>query len=103
MSASLWLLVEIVEHELIRAFPATQSALPVTMAMIDIAIEKDLADALALVPRRMKALLLRRPNQWVRCSDTEHPGMVHWSQPIHAKHPFLRPAAQRRVPPRAET
>jgi hypothetical protein len=43
------------------------------------AIEEDLADALALVTRSIKALLLRQPDQWVRCSDTEDPRMVHWS------------------------
>ncbi len=49
------------------------------MAMINIAIQEDLADALALVTRSMKALLLGEPNQWVRCSDAEEPRMVHWS------------------------
>jgi hypothetical protein len=56
--------------QLIGAFPAIQSAFQIKMAMIDIAIQEDLADALALVTRRVKALLLRQPNQWVRCSDT---------------------------------
>jgi hypothetical protein len=49
------------------------------MAMINIAIQEDLADALALVARSMKALLLGQPNQWVRSSDTDDPRMVHWS------------------------
>ena len=51
----------------------------VRMAMINIAIQEDLADALALVARSVKALLLDQPNQWVRRSDTEDPKTVHWS------------------------
>jgi hypothetical protein len=46
------------------------------MAMINIAIQEHLADALAVLARSMKALLLGQPNQWVRCSDTENPRMV---------------------------
>src|SRR5271169_3749581 len=65
--------------QLIRAFPATQSAFQIKMAMINTAIQEDVADAFALVARSMKALLLGQPNQWVRCSDTEDPRMVHWS------------------------
>jgi hypothetical protein len=33
---------------------------------------------LALIARRMKALLLSEPNRRVRCSDAEDPRMVHW-------------------------
>ena len=65
--------------QLIRTFSAIQSAFQIKMAMINIAIQEDLADALAVVARSMKALLLGQPNQWVRCSDTEDPRMVHWS------------------------
>jgi hypothetical protein len=53
--------------------------LPNKNGMINVAIQEDLPNALALVARSMKALLLRQPNQWVRCSDTEDPRMVHWS------------------------
>jgi hypothetical protein len=47
--------------------------------MIDIAIQEDLPNAIAVVTRSMKALLLGEPNRWVRCSDAEDPRMVHWS------------------------
>ena len=71
--------VQIALIQLIRAFRAIQSAFQIKMAVIDIAIEEDLADALALVTRSIKALLLRQPDQWARCSDTEDLRMVHWS------------------------
>ena len=65
--------------QLIRTFPAIQGAFQIKMAMINIAIQEDLADALALIARSMKALLLGQPNQRVRRSDTDDPRMVHWS------------------------
>ena len=65
--------------QLIRAFLAIQGALQMKMAMINIAIQEDLPNALASVTRRMKALLLGEPNRCVRCSDTEDPRMIHWS------------------------
>jgi len=43
---------------LIGAFLAIQSAFQIKMAVIDVAIQEDLPNALALVARRMKALLL---------------------------------------------
>ena len=65
--------------QLIRAFLAIQGAFQIKMAMINIAIQEDLPNALALVTRRMKALLLGEPNRWVSCSDTEDPRIIHWS------------------------
>jgi hypothetical protein len=65
--------------QLIRAFSAIEGAFQIKMAMTNIAIQEDLADALALLARRMKALLLGEPNQRIRRSDTEDPRMVHWS------------------------
>jgi ATPase subunit of ABC transporter with duplicated ATPase domains len=50
-----------------------------TIKMLLGMIRPTCGDALALVTRSMKALFLRQPNQWVRCSDTEDPRMVHWS------------------------
>ena len=52
------------------------------MAMINIAIQEDLPNALAVVTRSMKGLLLGEPNQWIGCSDSEDPRMVHWSPAI---------------------
>jgi hypothetical protein len=65
--------------QLIRAFLAIQRAFQIKMAMINIAIQEDLPNALALVTRSMKALLLGEPNRWIRCTDTEDTRMVHWS------------------------
>jgi len=51
-----------------QSFPrAVQRAFQIKMAMINIAIQEDLPNALALVTRRMKASLLGEPNRWVRC------------------------------------
>jgi len=55
---------------LIGTFLAIQRAFQIKMAEIDIAIQEDLPNALALVTRRLKALLLGEPNRWVRYSDT---------------------------------
>jgi len=41
--------------------------------------EEDLPNALALVARSMKGLLLGEPYGRIRCCDTEYPKMVHWS------------------------
>jgi hypothetical protein len=65
--------------QLIRTLLAIQHAFHIKMAVIDIAIQEDLPNALALVARGMKGLLLGEPNQRVRRSATENPGMVHWS------------------------
>jgi hypothetical protein len=73
------------------------------VAMINIAIQEDLPNALALLTRSMKAFLSGEPDQGIRCSDTEDPRMFTRPQPMRAKHPFFRPDVQRRVPPRAET
>jgi hypothetical protein len=62
-----------------RAIPAKSRAFQTKMAMINIAIQEDLPNALAWVTRSMKTLLLGEPNQWVRHSDTEDPRMVHCS------------------------
>jgi hypothetical protein len=43
---------------LIRAFAAIQSPFKIKMAMINIAVQEDLPNALAQVTSRMKALLL---------------------------------------------
>jgi hypothetical protein len=40
------------------------------MAILDIAVQEDFPNALTLVARRMKALLLGEPNRRVRSSDT---------------------------------
>jgi hypothetical protein len=64
---------------LIRAFVAIQRTFEIKTAMINIVIQEDLPNALAVVTRSMKALLLGEPNRWVRCSDAEDPRMVHWS------------------------
>ena len=61
----------------IRAFVAIQGAFQIKMTMINIAIQENLPNALALVTRRMEALLLGESNRWVCCSDTEYPRMVH--------------------------
>jgi hypothetical protein len=65
--------------QLIGAFLAIQAVLQIKMAVFDIAVQEDPANAVALVTRGMKALLLGEPNRWARCSDTEDPRMVHWS------------------------
>jgi hypothetical protein len=66
--------------------------------MINVAIQEDLPNTLALVARSMKALLLRQPNQWVRCSrnrGSEDGSLIT----ANSRASFLRPDAQRRVPP----
>ena len=56
-----------------------QSAFQMKVAMINIAVQEDLANALALVACNMKALRLGEPNHWVHCSDTEDPRLIQWS------------------------
>jgi hypothetical protein len=62
-------------------------------AMINIAMQEDLPNALSVVTGSMKALLLGEPNRWVRGSDTGMRGWFTGPQPIHAKHPSLPPEA----------
>jgi hypothetical protein len=69
--------------QLIRAFLAIQRASQIRIAILNIAIQENLPNALALVTRRMKTLFLGELDQWVRCSDAEDPGMVHRS-PAHS-------------------
>jgi hypothetical protein len=63
-------------------YESTAEGLSKQKGMINIAIQEDLPNALALVTRGMNAFLLGEPNQWVRCSDTEDPRMVHWSPAV---------------------
>jgi hypothetical protein len=51
------------------------------MAIFNIAIQENLPNALALVARRMEALLLGKPHRRVSDSNTEDPAMVHWLPP----------------------
>src|SRR5216683_7461297 len=51
--------------QLIRGFLASRSTFQIKMTIINIAIQENLPNALALVARRMKALLLRELNRWV--------------------------------------
>ena len=67
------------EEAFVKSALEAQRAFQIKMAVIDIAIQKYLPNALALVTRRKKALLLSEPNRWVRRSDTEDPRMVHRS------------------------
>ena len=67
------------EEAFVKSALEAQRAFQIKMAVIDIAIQKYLPNALALVTRRKKALLLSEPNRWVRCSDAEDLRMVHWS------------------------
>jgi len=63
------------------AFLSIQSAFQIEMAIVNIAIQNNLANALALVARGMKGLLLGEPIRGSCGSDTEDPRMVHWSPP----------------------
>jgi hypothetical protein len=56
--------------EFIGAFVPIELALEVEMAKVDIAVQKNLADALAFIARRAKALLLREAQRGVCCSDS---------------------------------
>src|SRR5947207_14526972 len=56
--------------QLIRTFLAVRSTFQIKMTIINVAIQEDLPNALTLVTRRMKALLLGKPSRRVRCSDT---------------------------------
>ena len=67
--------------QLISGFLAIWSTFQIKMTIIDIAIQENLPNALTLVTRCMKALLLRELKRWVRGSDTEDPRMVHWLPP----------------------
>src|SRR5580700_12208421 len=55
--------------QLIRAFLAIRRTFQIKITIIDIAIQKNLPNALTLIARSMKALLLGEPGRWVRCSD----------------------------------
>src|SRR5579872_213737 len=65
--------------QLVRTLLAIQRAFQIKMPIVDIAIQKYLPNALALVTRRMKGLLLGEPDQRVRCSETDNARMVHCS------------------------
>ena len=58
---------------------AIQKTFQIKMAMINIAIQEDLPNVLALVTGSVEAFFLCKPNPWVRCSDTDDPRMVHCS------------------------
>jgi len=63
--------------QLIRALLAIQRAFKIKMAIINVAIQEDLPNALALITSRMKGLLLGKPDRRVCRPDTENPRMAH--------------------------
>jgi len=65
--------------QLIGGFLAAQGAFEIKMAIVNIATQEDLPDALALAAGSMKRLLLGEPNRRVRSSDTEDTRMAHCS------------------------
>jgi hypothetical protein len=65
--------------ELIGARAAVLWTFQIEMAVVDVAVQKDLPNTLSLVTRGMKALLLAEPMRRIRCSDAEYARMAHWS------------------------
>jgi hypothetical protein len=62
--------------ELIGAFVPIEVAFKIEMAKVDVAVQKDLPDAFALISRGTKALLLRKPELRVCRSDSDDGWMV---------------------------
>jgi len=62
--------------ELIGARAAVQWTFQIEMAVVDVAVQKDLPNTLSLVTRGMKALLLAEPMRRIRCSDAENAGRL---------------------------
>jgi hypothetical protein len=56
--------------EFVGAFVPIEATFKIEMAEVDIAVQKNLADALAFIAGGPKALLLREPQRRVCCSDS---------------------------------
>jgi hypothetical protein len=56
--------------QLIRAFLAIRSTFQIKMTIVNVAIQKNLPNALTLIARSVKGLLLGKPSRRVRCADT---------------------------------
>lgn len=64
--------------KLIGAFVPIETTFKIEMAKVDVTIQKDLPDALALISRNTKALLLCKSEQRVRRSDSDDGWMVQF-------------------------
>ena len=64
--------------ELIRAFVPIEATFKIEMAKIDVTVQKNLPDALALISRNTKALLLRKSQRRVRRSDSDDGWLVQF-------------------------
>jgi len=65
--------MEIALTHLVRALGAIRGALQMEVTVINVTVEEYIANAFALVTRRMKAFFLRKPERWVRCPNTNDP------------------------------
>ena len=64
--------------EFVRAFVPIEVALKIEMAKVDVTVQKDLPNALALISGNIKALLLGEPERRVRRSDTDDGWIVQF-------------------------
>src|ERR1700738_1517228 len=85
--------VQIALIQLIRAFLAIRSTFQIKMTIINIAIQKNLPNALTLIAGSMKSLLLGKPSRRVRCSDTEDSRRVHCSPANSCESSVLPPGS----------
>jgi len=64
--------------EIIGAFVPIQAAFEIEMAKIDVAVQKDLPDALVLISRSTKTFLLCKPEQRIRRPDSDDGWVVQF-------------------------
>ena len=70
--------MEIALIHLVRALGAVRHARQMEMTVINVTVEEYIANAFALVTRRMKAFFLRKPERRARCPNTNDPRIGHF-------------------------
>ena len=83
--------------ELIGALVAIEAAFKIEMAKVNVAVQKDLPDAFALISGNTKALLLREPERRVRRPDSDDGWMVQFIVHLTKERTSVTPNVRRQV------